>query len=161
MKTRKDLSPLTKVWVYQSSVELKNEQKNNFKELAEVFQQNWESHGKPVNGAIELFHDRFIVLFIDEQDEQSCGRCVDASVRFMKELETELGITLLDRMLVAYRDAGKINSCSVSEFEKLIIDGKVNENTVVFNNTIHTVSEFNDAWEVPLGKSWHSRFLEK
>jgi hypothetical protein len=161
MKTHKDLSPLTRVWIYQSDKEFTPGQVNTFRELAEVFQQNWESHGKPVNGTMELFHNRFIVVFVDEKDEQSCGRSVDASVRFMKELEEELGVTLLDRMLVAYRDGNKIASCTIAEFEKRIDEGQVNESTIVFNNTIHSMAEFNTAWEVPLRQSWHSRLLAR
>ncbi|MEW6470306.1 MAG: ABC transporter ATPase [Bacteroidota bacterium] len=159
MKTHKELSPLTKVWIYQSSRELNAEQVKVFGELAETFVQNWTSHGKPVNGSIELFHDRFIVLFVDEQDEQSCGRSVDASVRFIKELEQELNVTLLDRMLVAYKEGETIVSCALAEFEKLIESGKVNKNTIVFNNTIHSIKEFETAWQVPLSQSWHNRLL--
>jgi len=159
MKNRKDLSPLTKVWIYQAGKEFTAEQLKTFVELAETFQQNWESHGKPVNGAMEIFHNQFIVFFIDEQDEQACGRCVDASVRFAKELEQELKVTLLDRMRVAYRKDNKIITCTLAEFEKLIETGVVNENTIVFNNTILTIPEFNTKWEVPLKDSWHSRLL--
>ena len=159
MKTHKDLSSFTKVWIYQCDKFFSPEQVNTFNELALTFKENWMSHGNPVNGTIELFHDRFIVLFVDEKEEQSCGRAVDASVRFMKELEQELGVKLLDRMLVAYRDANKIKSCSLSEFEKLIEQGKVNANTIVFNNTIHSISEFENSWEVPISKSWHARLL--
>jgi hypothetical protein len=159
MKTHQDLSPVTRVWIYQSDKEFNPEQVKTFTQLAEVFQQNWESHGKPVNGAMELFHNRFVVVFVDEQDEQSCGRSVDASVRFIKELEQELGVTLLDRMLVAYRNGDKIVSCTLAQFERLIEEGKVKEDTLVFNNTIHTIKEFTTAWEVPLIKSWHSRLL--
>jgi hypothetical protein len=161
MKNYNDLSPLTRVWIYQSNKGLNEQQVKTFHELAEVFQQNWESHGKPVNGTMQLFHNRFIVVFVDDKDEQSCGRSVDGSVRFMKELEQEMGVSLLDRMLVAFRNGNKIESCSMPEFEELIQAGKVNENTLVFNNTIHTMAEFNSAWEVPLSRSWHARLLAK
>ena len=160
MKSHNDFSPLTKVWIYQSDREFTAEQLITFSELSETFFQNWESHGKPVNGTIQVFHNRFIVFFIDEQDEQACGRCVDASVRFAKELESELKISLLDRMQVAYKKDNKIFSCPISEFKKLIEAGTVNENTIVFNNTILTIAEFKTKWVIPLKDSWHSKFLK-
>lgn len=159
MKTHKDLSLNTKVWIYQSNREFSSAEITEFIALATTFKENWESHGKPVKGTIELFYNRFIVVFVDEQDEQSCGRSVDASIHFIKELENELNVTLLDRLLVAYKKDGKIAVCTLAEFEKRIVLGEVNENTIVFDNTIHTKTEFENNWEVPLKKSWHSRML--
>lgn len=153
------LPPHSRVWIYQSSKEFTPEQANIFHELRDVFLQNWESHGSPVNGKMELLHNRFIVVMINEADERSCGRSVDASIRFIKELEQEFKLTLLDRMLVAYKKGEKIFSCTLSEFEDLAKKGEVNRNTIVFNNTIHTVAEFEKEWEVPVEKSWHSRLL--
>lgn len=159
MKSYKEMSPLTRVWVYQADREFTAAERKTIGELTGVFVQHWESHGKPVNGTIEIFYSRFLVLFIDEQDDQSCGRSVDASVRFMKELEQELGVKLLDRMLVAYRKGGTIYSCTLAEFENRLAAGEVDENTIVFNNTVHTITEFLKNWEVPLSMSWHSRLL--
>lgn len=159
MKITANFQPQSRVWIYQSSKEFTPQQANTFNELRNVFLQTWESHGSPVKGKMELLHNRFIVVMIDEADERSCGRSVDASIRFMKELEQELGLTLLDRMLVAYKKGEQIFSCSLSEFEALAKKGEVNKNTIVFNNTIHTIAEFEKEWEVPAEKSWHSRLL--
>jgi hypothetical protein len=35
----------------------------------------------------------------------------------------------------------------------------VTENTIVFNNLVNTIQEYNDSWEVPAMDSWHSRFF--
>ena len=161
MISHKELSPQTKVWVYQADKELSDVQVELFSKLSEVFAEHWESHGKPVKGTLELFYKRFIVVFIDESDEQACGRCVDSSVRFMKELEEELHVKLLDRMLVAYRSKNEIRSCTLSEFKQLIAGKQVNAETLVFNNTVHSLPEFEKLWEVPLKDSWHKRLLEE
>lgn len=159
MNNFKDISAHSRVWIYQSSQEFSNEQLNVFHELKNVFLQNWESHGNPVKGRIEILYNRFIVILIEEADERSCGRSVDASIRFMKELEQELNISLLDRMLVAYRKGEQIFSCSLPEFNALVKKGEVNRGTIVFNNTVHTLSEFEKNWEVPVEKSWHMQFI--
>ena len=159
MEHFKDFSGQSRVWIYQSDKEFDSGQKKIFNELAATFKANWESHGKAVKGSIELFYDRFIVLCIDEPDELSCGRSVDASVRFMKELEKELNVSLLNRMLVAYREGDNIVSCTINEFEKLLSEGKVNERTIVFNNMVHDLVEFNNNWELPVSESWHARLM--
>ena len=43
--------------------------------------------------------------------------------------------------------------------EKLAKEKAVSANTVVFNNLVNTVGEWQDFWEVPAGESWHNRFF--
>ena len=160
MNTLKTPSPHSRVWIYQSDKEFNPAQLKTFGELKNVFLQHWESHGSPVKGKIEILYNRFIVVLIDEADEKSCGRSVDASLRFMKELEQELGVTLLNRMLVAYKKGEEIFSCTIAEFEALAKKGEVNKNTIVFNNSVHTFAEFENAWQVPAEKSWHKQFIQ-
>ena len=35
----------------------------------------------------------------------------------------------------------------------------VSENTIVFNNLLNTLGEWQDFWEVPASESWHNRFF--
>ena len=155
----KNVSPNSRVWIYQSNKEFTPIQLKTFEQLKNVFLRQWESHGSPVKGEIQVLHNRFIVILIDEADERSCGRSVDASIRFMKELEEEFNITLLDRMLIAYKKEEQIFSCTIPEFESLAKKGEINKDTVVFNNTVHTVAEFEKGWEVPVEKSWQKQYL--
>ncbi|MBI4929212.1 MAG: ABC transporter ATPase [Bacteroidetes bacterium] len=154
-----NMPPHSRAWIYQSDKEFTEKDKNIFKELSKTFLENWMSHDKPVKGAIELFHNRFIVILIDDKDDKACGSSIDASLRLMKELEQELGVTLLNRMLTAYRHGGKIISCTLSEFRTLVENGTLNENTTVFNNLVSTKEEFEKNWEVPLERSWHRQFV--
>jgi hypothetical protein len=39
-------------------------------------------------------------------------------------------------------------------------DKAVSKNTIVFNNLVNNIAEFNENWEVPASESWHSRFLK-
>jgi uncharacterized coiled-coil protein SlyX len=153
------MNPHSRVWIYQSDKEFTAAQLKTVEELKHVFLQHWETHEKPVKGKMEILHNRFIVITTDEGEERICGGSIDASVRFMKELEQELNVSLLNRMLVAYKKDGKIISCTLPEFEALIRKGEVNRNTIVFNNTVHTVAEFENNWEVPVEKSWHRQLV--
>ena len=69
-------------------------------------------------------------------------------------------MTLLDRTIVAYRENDELLSCRLDEFEELIKEGKVDENTIVFNNLVDTRMEFDIKWEVLLKDSWHKRSLK-
>lgn len=159
MKLFNNLAPQSRIWIYQSNKEFSAAQVLTFEELKNVFLQNWESHGSSVNGKMEIVHNRFIVVAINEADEKSCGRSVDASIRFIKELEQELDLTLLNRMLVAYKKNEKIFSCSIGEFEAMAKTGEVDKNTIVFNNTVHSLAEFESSWESTVEKSWHKQLI--
>ena len=44
--------------------------------------------------------------------------------------------------------------------KKMAKDKAVSKNTIVFNNLVANIAEFNENWEVPASESWHSRFLK-
>ena len=159
MPALKQFAPSSRIWIYQSDQEFNEHQLKIIRELAPEFLRHWETHEQPVKGTLEVLHNRFIVIAIDESDARICGGSIDSSVRFMKELEKELGVTLLDRTLVAYRKGDSIFSCSMVEFERLAKEGEIDRNTIVFNNTVHSVEEFRKNWETTAAQSWHSRLL--
>lgn len=94
---------------------------------------------------------------VDEEQAGATGCSIDKSVNLMKQIEEELDINLFDRFNIAYRDVNGIRSCSREEFENLISEGKITENTIVFNNLIQTVAEVENNWEIPFKNSWHPR----
>lgn len=146
-----------KIWIYTSSEEFTDEQVAIIDGYATNFLYGWESHGASVKGTVKILHRRFILVAADDCDGSMCGRAQDAQVKLMKALEEELNITLLDRMLIAFRnDEGKVDVTSMNNFQNLLSSKTFSENTIVFNNMITHVGEF-DKWEVPVKESWHAQ----
>lgn len=148
-----------KVWIYQSNKQLDHDEENYLRVQIDDFLSAWESHGKMLKATFEIFYNLFVVIFVDEEGDAMCGRAKDASVRLMKQLEQELEVEFLDRMIQAYKKDGKINIVHMNDFSQLIADKEINENTIVFNNTVTTKAEFDSKWEVPLKDSWHKQLL--
>lgn len=151
-----------KVWVYTSPDKLTSEQKALVLQRAKDFLNGWESHGSAVKGEIAIVYDHFIVIMADNCDGSMCGRAQDAQVRFIKEIGAELGFDLTNRMQLAYRVEESDDLISVKEmaaFKKEIEAGRIGEQTIVFNNMVTTVGEFESSWEVELTKSWHAQLL--
>ena len=44
-------------------------------------------------------------------------------------------------------------------FKKMAKEKAVTSNTIVFNNLVNTLGEWQDFWEVPASESWHNRFF--
>lgn len=161
MKKLDTLSPNSRVWIYQSSRLLSNEEVTTITNRARLFINEWTSHGSLMDAVVEVLYNSFVVICVDESTVQASGCGIDKSIRFIQEMEKELGISLLERTNVAYRDKDmKIKICSINDFEKLVHDGLVNENTIVFNNLITNKSELLSTWEVPAKESWHRRYLK-
>ncbi len=159
MKTVNQLPPHSRIWVYQSLTALNAEEVAKIKTQALSFLDQWTSHGNAMDAAIEVLYNRFVVVAVDEQTAPASGCGIDKSVRFIQDIEKQLNVSLLDRKHIAYKHENLIHSSNLAEFEKLITTNKVDENTIVFNNLVSTLSELATNWEIPLKQSWHSKML--
>jgi hypothetical protein len=153
------LAPGSRVWIFQANREFTAVENKAISNELLQFVENWLSHGSLLKAYYEIFHNRFIVFFADEQGDNMCGRAIDASVRFIKELEKKYGVSLLDRSRVAYRKDGQIYACTLDELGQRIEEGEITPDTEVFNNLVSTKEEFEKNWTVPLSKSWHRSYI--
>ncbi len=160
----------SRVWIYQSIREFSENEITQLKTKAESFISEWTSHGKTMSACIEIFHNRFIIVCVDEKTTSASGCGIDKSVKFIQQLESDLGgnTFLLDRMNVAYRQArlngkvgqGKIISCHISEIKNLLAFPERQKGITVFNNLVNSKEELEQNWEVPLEKSWQYEKLK-
>lgn len=155
----RNMPPHSRTWIYQSGREFSKQETAEIKIRSTQFIDQWTSHGKTMNAAIELIYNRFIVVCVDEQTAPASGCGIDKSVHFIQQLEKDLSLTLLDRMNIAYKKDDKIISCSASEFETKIQNGEINDDTIVFNNMVTTKKELESSWEIRLKNSWQAKFL--
>jgi hypothetical protein len=77
----------------------------------------------------------------------------------VKELEQAFSVELLNRLLVAYENDSKVIVIKASQMPELLASKSINENTIIFNNTITQSSELNSNWKQPLHKTWLSKYL--
>jgi len=164
MINSKDMPLHAQVWIYQSIREFSENEIAPLKTKAESFISDWTSRRKTMSACIEIFHNRFSVVCVDEKTTSASGCGIDKSVKFIQQLESDVdGNTfLLDRMNVAYRQArlndevgeGKIISYHISELKNLIAFTERQNGITVFNNLVNTKEEFEQNWEVALEKSW-------
>ncbi len=159
MQTYADLPDHSRVWVYQSNRILDAIETIAIKKEADIFMEGWAAHGKSLLGAIEIFYDHFIVIIIDEERASATGCSIDSSFKFIQDLERGFKVSLLDRLMVAYRKNGNILVCRIDEFEAKIKSSELNGETIVFNNLVDTKKAFDSQWEILLKDSWHRKLL--
>jgi|ERR1041385_1581411 hypothetical protein len=150
----------SKIWIYQSDRNLTDLEIAEIKKKSAMFLIDWSSHGNTMLATIDILHNRFIVVLVDEEAATASGCGIDKSVRFMQQLEKDYLLNLFDRLLVTFRDEnGIIRGTKLQEFEQLVEKGALNGDTIVFNNLVATKEEMLTKWEVPMKKSWHARML--
>ncbi len=149
----------SKVWVYQANRELSQEDIEYISAKAILFIEDWTRHGDNLKGSFTIKYNQFLVIAVDESFNSVSGCSIDASVRFVKGLEQELGIDLMDKMNVSFKDGDIINTVKLPEFQQYAKDQKITKDTIVFNNLVTTKNDFETKWEVSAEHSWHNRFL--
>lgn len=149
----------SRVWVYQSDRKFTTQELALISEKAIVFVDQWTKHGSDLQGSFVVKYNQFLILAVDEGFNNVSGCSIDASVRFVKGLEHELKLDLMNKMNITFRDNENINLVKLSDFQKFAKEQKVTSETIVFNNMVSTKEDFENNWEIPANDSWHKRFL--
>ncbi|RTY93618.1 ABC transporter ATPase [Flavobacterium sp. GT3R68] len=149
----------SKIWIYQSNRKFSDDEIIEIEKALEEFVNNWAAHGTGLEAGFITKYNRFIILAVNQENQMATGCSIDASVQFIQELEQKYSVDLLDKMNVTFKLGEHIAHKSLIDFKKMAKDKAVTENTIVFNNLVNTVGEWQEYWEVPANESWHSRFF--
>ena len=151
---------MKRIWIYQADRILSQEESAQISAELMTFAEQWKVHGKPLSASAELRDGLFIILKVDEEIAAASGCSIDSSVRFLKGIESKYNIQLFDRMQFAYKSENGIAVVNRDGFEKLLADGIINDDTLVFDNTITQEHQMENAWAVPFHSSWHKRLFK-
>jgi hypothetical protein len=149
----------SRIWIYQSNRKFSDEEMNEIETDLQAFLVNWSAHGTSLESSYQLKYNRFIILAVNQEVQNATGCSIDSSVEFIQGLEAKYNVDLLDKMNVTFKLGEHIAHKPLIDFKKMVKDKAVTENTIVFNNLINNIEEFNESWEVPAVDSWHSRFF--
>ena len=150
----------SRVWIYQANRSFSEEEIEEIESKLTIFIENWTAHGSDLQAGYLFKYKRFIIIGIDQNFNKASGCSIDESVRFIQELESQYQVDLLDKMNVSYKQGDFIAYKTLIDFKQMAKDKSVSKNTIVFNNLVTTIAEFNENWEVPASESWHSRFVK-
>ncbi len=158
--SKQQMPSTSRIWIFQNSFEMSDDMTAKIKELSTNFAKNWVSHQNQLASDALVLHNRFIIFIVDESVAGASGCSIDKSIAFIKYLEQEFSLNLLDRMNFAYlEENNKVKSLERIAFKEAYQQGKINENTLVFNNLITQLDELNSNWILPLKDSWHKRLI--
>ena len=155
----KTLPETSRVWIYQCNRSFSDVEITEISSDLDTFLTSWTAHGNDLNAGYEIKYKRFIVIALDQSTQGATGCSIDASVRFIQELERKYNVMLLDKMNVSYKQGEFVAYKSLLDFKAMAKQKAISKNTIVFNNLVANKGEYLEHWEVPASESWHARFL--
>ena len=153
------LAENSRVWIYQSNRSFTKDELVDISDKLIVFLNNWVAHGLNLEAGFEIKYKSFIIIALDQDKQSVTGCSIDASVKFIQELEILYSVNLMDKMNVSYKQGDYVAYKTLTDFKKMAKDKAVSKKTIVFNNLVNSVGEYKQFWEVPASESWHSRFV--
>lgn len=155
------LDDSSRVWIYQADRYLSYDELDIVRERLFPFLEQWVSHDRLLATYGNVFHRRFLILFVDESKAHVASGCsIDASVRFVQSLGADLGVDFFDRMTYCYLDDEEIKSVTHHQLPKLYMDGVIKGDTLFFDNLVNEKGTFLTEWTKPLADSWHYKFAK-
>jgi hypothetical protein len=156
MRTLSDLSPESRLWIYQSDRFLTDAEAASILNETVSFLQAWTSHDKSMLAAAEVISNRFLLIGADETQAEASGCGIDKLVRFVQALGQKWHVDFFKRTQVIYMLESSLTETELHTFWGLRKAGVVDDHTLVFDNTIRKVGDLNGRWKVPFSQSWHA-----
>jgi hypothetical protein len=150
-----EFSQHSRVWIYQADKKLTDDVVQQIQQELDKFTTGWTAHNNQLKAKGEVRYNRFLILIVDESQAGASGCSIDKSVHFMQNIGQHFNINLFDRFNLAYRDGEEILSLPRHAFEDMLKQGKINTETIVYNNMVQNLTELETKWEVPFKNSWH------
>jgi hypothetical protein len=154
-----NLPETSKIWIYPSNRKFSEQEIEEITPALVNFVSSWEAHNTPLEASFQIKYNRFIIIAVNQEVQTATGCSIDKSVQFIQELENKYDIQLLDKMNVTFKLGEHLAHKTLIDFKKMVKDKAVTQKTIVFNNLVTNLAEYNESWEVPASESWHSRFF--
>lgn len=148
-----------RVWIYQANRPFTEAEIAAVQPALRQFAQEWTSHGRTLAASAEIRHGQFLVIGLDEAVADASGCSIDASVRFVRGLEEQLDIQLLDKARLAFLVDGEVQLLDRLALRGAVAEGRLQPDTPYFNNTVATCAELRAQWPAPARTTWLARYF--
>ena len=142
------ISDSSRIWIYASEIKLNRVAKDTILETLFSHLNSWEAHKQPLEASACILEDHFVVVAVDESNTSASGCSIDTLQRVIKDLETNLSISLMNRLNVY---------CKIDDTIKCIpsfqLKNNVSENTLFYDLTIANKSDLTNFLK-PIKDGW-------
>ena len=146
--------PTSKCWIYQSNRTLTDAEATEIEIGLKNFVTEWTAHKQELKATGKVLLNRFLVLMVDESLNLASGCSIDTLVKFIREVESNFQLSLLDRSVLLFEENNQLKEILLSELNQQIATGEIQSATFYFNNTVTTLDEMKSKWMIQAKDSW-------
>jgi len=154
------ISSQSPIWIFQANKIFDLSLIKKIEEDTINFLNSWTSHNVEIKSSFKIVHNLFLIISVESDFSRPSGCSIDKLTNFIKEINKLYDIDFLDRLNISYRHENMIKVVNIVQFKKLILDGLISKDTIVFNNTIRNKGELNKNWETKAHNSWHKKYFD-
>jgi hypothetical protein len=111
-----NFSPSSRVWYYLADRTFDGTESDYIQSRIDEFVSiHWKSHGAKLDATGILLHNQIIALSVDDSSLGASGCSIDSSVKFIKELGTELKVDFFNRMYVLISNRGETQRVHITD----------------------------------------------
>ena len=154
------LSDSSRLWIWQSPKELNPSQVERIRSVMSDFIPQWASHSRELSARSIVYLNRFVVVALDQEVSHAASGCsIDSLTHVITQLSAELNIDLLDRTHFCFAKEEIVTCIHMNDLADRVSDGEIDNNSLVFNPLVASKKDLLTKWLVPVGESWHKRFM--
>ncbi len=137
-----------RIWVYQANRQLLDNEIVTIKNYLKPAVNQWAAHGASLLASATILHNRFVIIALDQDQNEASGCSIDASTHWFKELGEVLNVDFFDRSQ-AYFDGDEIKTFSVFQSKKAVENELIYADTIIFNNiSLATLGDLSTKWQI-------------
>ena len=152
----KNISDNSRLWIYGSAKVLTSDIQISISKKIISFLNSWVHHGNSLTCSFTILYDRFIVIALDEDINQTGGCSMDGLQKLILKIDDDFSLDLYNRLNVFINTENKI-TCINSNM--LNANNDITEDSLFFDLNISKKKELSN-WLIPIKKGWCKRFLD-
>ena len=152
----KNISDNSLLWIYGSAKGLTSDIQISISQKIISFLNSWAHHGKSLTCSFSILHDRFIVIALDEDINQTGGCSIDGLQKLILKIDDDFSLDLYNRLNVFINAENEI-ICINSSI--LNTNDYITEDSLFFDLNISKKKDLSN-WIIPIKKGWCKRLLD-
>lgn len=154
MKKFSSLNPESKLWIYQSSRELTDDEVADLSNGLQQFCQQWTAHNNQLKADFDIRFNRFVILVVDESHNTASGCSIDKSVHFLADAGKRYSVDFFNKLQMHYWHKETIQTIPLASIKEAFANGSINDQTVFINTYLTTLQDYKAEFELPLNRHW-------
>ena len=155
-----NLDPDSKVWIFQSIIELNSKEQYFISKELDFFLHEWKSHGNELKADYILFKSHFIIISVDKFFFEASGCSLDKLFKKIKDLGLYLDKDLFQRDYIFFELLDeKMKNLKINEFKNKL-NNNIIKPVIIYDNSIYLLKDMNMGWKKSI-IDWKNKYISK